>query len=616
MQKLAANTALRKLPDFFVLFLICIYLLTSCEKEIKRDQSGSIRFIDSTTALAHKDIRSNRDSSIFTLNRNLKKSRLIGYKEGEANALSVLGICKYIDSEFDSAIILQRQALEIRRTTSNPIDEAKSFSNIGELYQHLGDDRSALQFYDSALKIYRINDSLQYLSGIYTNIAIAHSIAGQDDSVGYYFKKSLDWAKRKRTTSRVLLFAYKNYGLYQMDINRDTAMFYLKRALSVAIDSQHYGDLPALYLDMADILQKDDFDNVNALKLYDTAILLADSFHLADLKTAILKNKLLLLDSSSWNEQRLIYKTLVSTLEGKYKVDRIKDFAEFEVKYNLAEKDAENKLLAEENKNRSRIQKLLFLLLIATVSVAIFIAINLRLTRRVASRDKELAEQKIESIVHNQESQRIEAMIVAEEKERKRIATELHDRVGSLLGALKLNYGAIEEQHPELEQTSQEAHKAVKNILQESISEVRKISHDMAGGLMADFGLSDALNNLITSINSSGKIQTELYETDMENALTPAQEIALYRVIQELISNSLKHAQAKTIEISLTRSGNQVVAMVEDDGKGFNSNNKSDGIGLTNMRNRIESINGKIWIDSHEQSGTTVTIEIPIADVA
>ena len=134
----------------------------------------------------------------------------------------------------------------------------------------------------------------------------------------------------------------------------------------------------------------------------------------------------------------------------------------------------------------------------------------------------------------------------------------------------------------------------------------------MAGGLIEQFGLSNAIHQLIATLESSGKMSVDFYDTDLNDSLSPHQEITAFRIIQELVGNVLKHAQATSLEISLNRSDDQIIVMVEDDGKGFDVRTKSGGIGMQNMQQRIESIGGKMYIDSHEKSGTSVILEIPV----
>lgn len=586
------------------------FLILSCSGSGVGNESG-FREIDEANERALNLIKTDRDSAMRISHQMVNQSQLVDYSKGYADAMSVLGIGFKRMQQFDSAIICHREALNVRKRSGNPVAVAKSLSNIGEIYQALEDDKTSLVFFDSAYVIYSNIDSVQYLSGICGNIAISYDYLRKSDSAEYYFRKAVFWAEAAANSPRDLVSAYKNLSLFcQERYPMDSSLNHLKKAKRIAVDSRLYGELPGIILTEGSLVRS---SNPEAAEhLLDSALQLANQIDLPLLKERIYWEQINWNDSRNLPTERRILDSLIVAIYKATNQARTKDFAEFEVKYDLAEKEAQNRILKAESDHKSRQQRLLMLLLMGSVILIVFVGRNLLLTRRIAAKDRELAEERIDNLIHHQEVQRIDDMIEAEEKERKRISRELHDRVGSLLGALKLNYNAIEEQHGDVLHASLDAHKAVKSILQESIVEVRKISHNMAGGLIEQFGLSNAIHQLIATLESSGKMSVDFYDTDLNDSLSPHQEITAFRIIQELVGNVLKHAQATSLEISLNRSDDQIIVMVEDDGKGFDVRTKSGGIGMQNMQQRIESIGGKMYIDSHEKSGTSVILEIPV----
>ncbi len=219
--------------------------------------------------------------------------------------------------------------------------------------------------------------------------------------------------------------------------------------------------------------------------------------------------------------------------------------------------------------------------------------------------DKELA---------NQRDIRSKAVIEAEEKERRRIAQDLHDGVGQILSAAKLNLSGLEDK---LKLENPEQSLLLSNALElvnDSVKEVRSVSHNMMPNTLIKLGLASAVREFITKIASVPNLRIDLQIVGMEERLENTVETVLYRVIQEVVANIIKHAKANEISMQLIRHDNELTIMIEDNGVGFDKNNitKFEGIGLKNIISRIEFLNGNVDFDSTPGQGTTVVIEIPI----
>jgi len=147
--------------------------------------------------------------------------------------------------------------------------------------------------------------------------------------------------------------------------------------------------------------------------------------------------------------------------------------------------------------------------------------------------------------------------------------------------------------------------------LDEAVSEVRRISHDLTSGVLVKNGLRAALNDMKRTIESTGKLEINIFEAGEKQRLSLEFEISIYRVIQELLSNILKHAEASKIDMHITQTKDSFTLIVEDDGKGFDmAKTGAVGIGLANVKQRVASMGGTVNFDSRPGSGTTVIIEI------
>ncbi len=247
------------------------------------------------------------------------------------------------------------------------------------------------------------------------------------------------------------------------------------------------------------------------------------------------------------------------------------------------------------------------IILILTLIVITFILLRLRWQKMV------IQKQKIDRLMQTQEIQAMDAMLSGQDRERKRIAEELHDRLGGMLGAIKMHYNTVEDQISDLQIKVKSEYKRTGSLIDETAEEVRRISHDLYSGVLVKFGLKAALTQLQDAFTS---VKTPIFNwhVDQINRRFESDiEINIYRIIQEGISNILKHANANELTIQITDHQDELSVIIEDDGKGFDVNTVKEGIGLDNIKSRVSRINGQLSIDSHPSSGTTISIQIPLS---
>lgn len=271
--------------------------------------------------------------------------------------------------------------------------------------------------------------------------------------------------------------------------------------------------------------------------------------------------------------------------------------------------------LAEAEDRRKRVQRdLFFAIAVALSVVAVLLWRGLRIRRRLAERERQVHRQQVDELMHQQEIKAINAMLEGQEKERDRVARDLHDRLGSMLSAIKMQLGSLEARVTAARQDQQEQYGKVTNLLDEAVGEVRRISHDLVATSLSRFGLQRALEDLCDSIRVSGRMDVELTTYGLEQRLERSVEIVVYRIVQELVSNVLKHARATEIGVSVTRQKGRLSVMVSDDGAGFDPVSAKAGMGLNNVRDRAASIGGTVRIDSTPGKGTTVSVECPVVE--
>ena len=210
-----------------------------------------------------------------------------------------------------------------------------------------------------------------------------------------------------------------------------------------------------------------------------------------------------------------------------------------------------------------------------------------------------------------QETERkvLNAVIEAEENERKRFATDLHDSIGPLLSSINLYLSALSKS--KLNERNEQIISSSREIVNETLINIKEISNNLSPHVLNDFGLVNAINSFISKINLSKTINITLDSKNLEERINQQIEVVIYRVITELINNTIKHAEANNIQISLSRENNSLNLIYIDDGKGFDPdeiNSESTGMGLYNILSRIKSLNGSHNIQSNPETGGMIAV--------
>jgi signal transduction histidine kinase len=200
-------------------------------------------------------------------------------------------------------------------------------------------------------------------------------------------------------------------------------------------------------------------------------------------------------------------------------------------------------------------------------------------------------------------------VLEAGENERIRIARELHDGLGQILSTAKLQLYSLEEQ---LDSESKANLQNTLSIIDEAVVEVRTISHNMMPAVLMRLGLVPALHEMARKINMAKKVKIDLGVDDFNNHLSKDAEIAIYRIVQEILNNALKHSNASRIDIRLKRRNNDVLLSIGDNGIGMDASKveKSSGIGWLSINARVSMLNGSISINSMNGTGTVVNVKL------
>ncbi|MBC7865681.1 MAG: tetratricopeptide repeat protein [Bacteroidia bacterium] len=506
----------------------------------------------------------------------LKIKEKINNRRGMTIGNNDLGILYKTIKNYSLALSHYRVALSLSREMKMKLGEALILNNIGTIYQETKDSAkanldSALYYYElSRKKAEEINDA-NAISTAYCNMAQVYGSREQYAKAVYYFTHSLAIDSAENNIP-ALIENYTNIGgMYNMQKKFDLALTYMRKGEKLAKENDMKVLLKENYSSMADVLYR----MGKPTEAYD-------------------------------------YVRKMSALQEEITNEASQEaIAEMRVKFETEKKEYENLKLQKENAEKdlhlSHTYNIIFVIGAALIIVLISSVF-------VYLRNKLKQKQKFDAELLKQQELRNRAIIEAEEKERRRIARDLHDGVGQMLSAAKLNLSNLEGYLKNGPQNQWDMIKNSIELVDDSVREVRQVSHNLMPNALIQFGLVRAVRDFISKISSSETLKIDLEIIGLNERLEPTTETVLYRVLQELVNNVIKHSEANHLSIQVIRHDKELTVMLEDNGKGFDTIlvTEAKGIGLANIISRINFLNGNVNFDSSPGRGTTVTIEIPL----
>ena len=431
------------------------------------------------------------------------------------------------------------------------------------------------------------------LSSIYLNTAIMLEKA--DDT-----KKALEYGIKSR-----------NLALKSQDIYSQEQVYILLARLA-----KKNGDYQMAYdaMDLKDslsriIYDKEAAENINELqtkyeteKKQNSITLLAKQNQIQNLQLSK-KNLLLGLNDMELAKQMLQINNQQLSLRQQQGALKEKQLEATAKEQRIRLLDSENKLQKLQLMERNSIIGVTLGLFILMVLIAMLIY----------NRYKLRLEGKLQAEKIRQQELAASAVINAEESERNRIAGELHDGLGQLFSAVKMNLSGISDNLQFKDDHSKEMFNKTLDMVDESCREVRVISHQMAPNVLLKSGLPAAIKDFISKIDAR-KLKINLETFGLQERLNQNTEAVLYRVVQESVNNVIKHAGASILDIQLTKDEEGINAMIEDNGKGFDPHEKgyTTGMGMKNIRSRVDYLKGTVDFSSEPGRGTLVAIHIPL----
>ena len=516
-------------------------------------------------------------------------------------------------SKFNDALTLVYSSLHIREKLNNSTNILSSYINLANLYLNLSNYQKSLEYNNKVISLAKENSDYNRLGKAYTNIGNVYYHLEQYETAIKYNYKSIE-IKKSINQDKRLDINYDNLGACFYNLGKyEKAITYYNLSLDLKHANGTIKGLSTLYTNIGDIYFTQNKYR-NALEYYNKGLNTSEKIGNKMVRMEIYNNvyncHLLLGQLKEAVSVNAKYIALRDSIDYTYRntVHIKENYLDEQRKSQLLEKDNVINEITLRKKNLVIKSLVIGLILLTLLFFASWRGLNLK-------KKSILIEKEITELLKNQELHSINAMLEGQEGERKRIAQDLHDRLGSMLSMVKLHFKSIEDNLQAIRESSLTMYSKANNLLDEACEEVRQIANDLNSGVLNNFGLIPALNSLKGSIENTGQLKIEIFDFGFENKrLEYHIEINIYRVIQELMSNILKHSKANEVSIQLLKKETRLNIVVEDNGIGFDllQVKKQKGMGLRNIESRVNSLNGDLHIDSGKGGGTTVTIEIPL----
>jgi two-component system, NarL family, sensor kinase len=468
------------------------------------------------------------------------------------------------------------------RKESSAAELAKGYSGLGIVHQN--EPARSILYHDSALVILRRSQNLMGQSDALANIGSHHITLGNYASARRELQEAVAIA-RKADYPKGLGFSLRMLGrLDRLQGDRRAGDLHLQEAVSVLEAAGHRTEL-AKALDDLSRLRQDEGRLDEALVLVQRGQRLQDSIM----------------------GEKQVEQWALAEMREKYDAElRLSEIQELRAA----------KALEEQQKRSNMWQRNAMIGLAVLLLAGVFLLWrNLGHRKRLAKQDTDLYEQRINDMLRQHEIRTLDATMEGQERERQRIAHDLHDRLGSMLSSVKLQFEALGSRGERVQHDEGQQYRKVFGLLDDAVAEVRRISHDMERSSLADFGLKGALEDLRKTLEVPGQLDVEMSFFGLEERLDRRVELTTYRIVQECVSNALKHARARSLSIQVMRSNDSVNLIVEDDGVGFDPAQTSNGMGLGNMQRRATEVGGTVVVDAKPGRGTSISVDIPLPPI-
>lgn len=639
-------------------------IIDSLKSELKTAKTDSLK-IFLLTEITYQYINIDTEQAKVYCEKMLKEAETTTFMYGKAEALRIAGNFYNINSDYEKAIEFYKKAGDVYSTVNSRngrIGFAKSKMCLGTVFDLNGDFKEALTLYIEAEPVfYELKDYTSMLN-VYNCIANIYMQISRYDLVQKYNEKmesvvtltdnpydvcryyvSLanlarhyrEYGKAEEHLAKARQIAWPakyymmlttieyNYGnLLSLQKKYDEAQVSIGKAIEYARKAgMKYEECDAIYNSGLVYLDAGKTEKANTVFL--NALGYAREIGSKTLMQNILKALADLKSSQGDYQQAYKYQTEFSELSQQiYSEEDQKQVNFLNAKYEAAKKESRIRQLTAEKRvheleSQKRMNFIYFLsfVIIALAVILFFVFLYYKNKKKIAEQNLLIQNQKIKELEKEKQLASVNSALEGEEKERLRLARDLHDGLGGLLSGAKMSFNLFWGSSPMsksnfvIDASNAEMFEHALSLLNQSISELQRVAHNMMPQALINCGLKEAISEFCENINSGSQLALKFHFFGKEKKLDNKYELSIYRIVQELVNNILKHSNASEAFIQLVQEESRLNLVVQDNGKGFDISTVKGGHGLNNIRTRVEALGGYVEIISGPGKGTEVSLE-------
>jgi len=528
---------------------------------------------------------------------------------GIGRALYNLSMFYQTKIDYETSLKYALECNRIFKRYNNILLYSRSLINLGNIYEYLQEYDTALACYEECKKVNMQFNDLKRAAKVAGNKAVIYFRQDKLEEAKNEVLDAIEFNEKIKDTNELSLL-YRNLSvIYKKLEMRDIALNYAHKALLMAEQADDK------------MLHADALLNIAVHYKQKSSYQLAENYYLQGIDTSEKYNlkwemqnaygNIAMLYEATGNFKKAYeylqkYSDISETITNE---DKTRAREKYKAEYELLHYKDQNRI-KELEKKKIRFQRNLSYGIGATIIVLLILI--LYFFRMRARKNRIIAAQKIQKLEDEKKLMAAQSVLVGQEKERERIARELHDGIGVLLSTASIHFSSVEEKADK--ETSEMLKKANK-LLKDAGKEVRQISHNMMPGVLSKFGLREAIEDLFEDVEEFGDIEIDLQVKCQKERLSENTEIMIYRVIQEMLNNTLKHANASAISLFIERTDNQIIIKYADNGDGFDVDKlpSDKSLGLSGIQSRIDYLGGTTELTSEPDKGTKYSISIPIS---
>lgn len=556
------------------------------------------------------------------VNKALIIGKSINDNRIEAKSMHNMALIYNDLGDFNQALDYSFKALAKRNKFNYQVSNASTYNLIGSIYSKINDNKNALKYTLFSHKLLQ-DDSLankQLLIANTINLAIMYAVYNNKTIAESYFNTANELIFKYKIFSVLPGYYTQRAAFYEEQGNLTRATEYNLLALKVAGSNKREASNAHLYLGSI-YFKKGKYNKALKHGLNSLNISLEIN---SDIGRIIIQQKLVIKIYKKLKNHRvaLVYsEDLTRRLDSlavtstKFNLSKTKELFDFE-RSILLDKEKEKTMQVELNQKikrqeiiRNGIFVFAILIIIILVLAVITYSNKVKSKQQMMEKLEENHKQSTQSLIQEQRLIRLQSILNGQETERRRVAEELHDGVGGSLAGIKLKLVAFAE-------NNLINFASIENIIENIDSvykEIRNISHNLIPPQLSDNSFTFSIDNLIIDVKSNTRINITIDYLNKEklNSINKEVQVALFRIMQELLKNAVSHAQCNLIEIAINQYEDEITIVFEDNGIGFYPD-ATKGIGLRNIQSRVNALNGNLTIDSKLYRGSAFYISIKI----